>query len=348
MSRIAQLLIVAAVAGCSGSAVIKSGDDTGGGDIITLPGDTTSDGSVSRYEPEDAASGSGYAQAVEVRDNGDGTTTFLVDNLAFDGAEYSEGTVVSSLGRTGINAGPFSVYEGPEFEPDFVTGTAIAQLTHRAIYAKSTSGNSEFAIVRTGSYTGYGFGGFLYSRTGSVTLPATATGTGISRQASYSGDYAGLIDYNGRSGLDYVTGTASIAIDFADFDDGAAIYGSISDRRMFDIDGNDISQDYLDRLNEELDYPAGSGYTSLPTLVFDIGPGVLADNGEIEGTLGVDVLTAGGVVQELVSGKYYGVISGDVTAGTDEVVGVIVVTGDDPGYDGVTMRETGGFIVYRQ
>ena len=258
------------------------------------------------------------------------------------------GGAVSSVGRTGINAGPFTVYEGPQAEPDFVTATPISQFNHRAIYAKSTSGNSEFAIVRTGAYTGYGFGGFLYTRNGSVTLPATVTTPGESRQASYSGDYAGLVDYDGVGGIDYMTGRANIAIDFGDFNNGAAIAGLIDSRQLFDVNGNNISQDYLDALNDDLGYAPGAGYTAIPVLIFDVGPGVIDANGEIAGTLGVSVQNATGGYEELTSGNYYGVIAGDVTQGTDEVVGVIVVEGDAPGLSGVTMRETGGFVVYRQ
>ena len=48
------------------------------------------------------------------------------------------------------------------------------------------------------------------------------------------------------------------------------------------------------------------------------------------------------------AGNYYAVISGDATqGGADEVVGIIVVEADDPRSDGVTVRESGGFILYR-
>ena len=53
-----------------------------------------------------------------------------------------------------------------------------------------------------------------------------------------------------------------------------------------------------------------------------------------------------GVLQVFESGKYYGIISGDTA---EEIVGVFVVESEDPRYEdgGVTVQETGGFIVYR-
>ena len=74
--------------------------------------------------------------------------------------------------------------------------------------------------------------------------------------------------------------------------------------------------------------------------MFAVGPGVLDNNGEAEGALG-STINSNGSLEALESGNYYAVISGD---DADEVVGVIVVTAS---VNGVTVRETGGFILYR-
>ena len=70
--------------------------------------------------------------------------TFTVDNLGFDGDNvYNRGTAVSSLR-------PYSVYKAVARFPNSETGSPINQFTYRAIYGVSTSGNTQFAIVRTG------------------------------------------------------------------------------------------------------------------------------------------------------------------------------------------------------
>lgn len=81
---------------------------------------------------------------------------------------------------------------------------------------------------------------------------------------------------------------------------------------------------------------------SLPTLVFSIGPGKLDVNGEAEGNLTSSITNGQGGSELFEQGKYYAVISGP---NADEVGGVIVVTST---VADATLRETGGFILYRQ
>jgi hypothetical protein len=187
----------------------------------------------------------------------------------------------------------------------------------------------------------YGFGGFIYQRNGGVVLPTSG-------QAHYEGDYAALRDFNGRGGLEYATGDMEIDIDFNDFNDGDGVKGEVSNRAIFDANGQDITNDVLAALNAEYASTLGaSPLTTLPVITFKVGPGVLDANGEIVGEVGSTVIgdAAAEVFEE---GKSYAVISGDATAGgNDEIVGVIVVEADDPRFDGVTVRETGGFILYR-
>lgn len=292
---------------------------------------------IFRTEPLNADDGSGYVASVTRSTNND---TLTVDGLAFDGNNvYTRGNAVSQLG-------PFAVYEGAETHPDSLTGQPVDQLTHRALYGVSPSGNLEFTIVRTGSYVGYGFGGFIYQRNGTVVLPTSG-------QATYSGDYAGIRDFNGQSGIEYATGDMSVSIDFDDFNNNGgtsgAVRGSISNRRVFDINGNDVTQSILDALEAENDLE----YTALPTIRFRVGPGALDVNGEITGTLTSSIpvadvgLSAGGGAGVITfeEGTYYAIVSGD---NADEILGVVVMENSADPRVGGTVRETGGFIVARQ
>ncbi|MFN6978608.1 MAG: hypothetical protein ACK4OP_10825, partial [Gemmobacter sp.] len=187
--------------------------DPGGGGITsprTLPPGTTSptrDTRITRFEPRENTTGNGFVTDVSYDA---ATDTFTVDNLGFDGDNtYSRGRRVGSLG-------PYAVYENADVFNDPLTGAGIGQFTHRAIYGVSRSGQTEFAIVRTGAYTGYGFGGFVYQRNGSVELPTSG-------QANYRGAYSALRDFEGRGGMELATGTMRVAIDFNDFNAGAAV-----------------------------------------------------------------------------------------------------------------------------
>ena len=269
--------------------------------------------------------------------------TFDIDGLGFDGANiYKRGVNVSSLGPA---HSAYAVYEAAALYPDSITGTPINQFTHRAIYGADAAGTVEFAIVRTGAYVGYGFGGFVYQRNGSVVLPATG-------QATYSGDYAAVRDFKNRGGLESADGTIRGDIDFNDFNAanglrGDAVKAAVTERHIYDINGKDITESVLDALTVEY----GIKYAKLPVLTFKIGPGVMDDNGEITGdafsTLGTP---DGDKIYE--NGKYYAVMSGnhtDADTSDDKIVGVIVTEStEDKRFKNVTVRETGGFIVARQ
>ena len=315
-----------------GDTGTDTGTDTGIDGDGRPPGTSspTPDTSIFRREgtsTEDAYIGNGYATEISYDSNND---TFSVDNLAFDGdGTYARGTAVSSLG-------PFAVYEADAQYSDITDNEPINQFTHRAIYGVSTSGNSKFAIVRTGAYAGYGFGGFVYQRDNSVTLPSSG-------QAQYNGSLAGLRDYNGAAGLEYTTADVQIAIDFDDFNPatggrGDAVRGSLTNRTIYDTAGNDITNDVINRINVDNNLTL----SSIPVAVFDVGPNNLDDNGEIIGTLQSTYVDPNGVRQTYETGNYYAVVSGD---NAEEIVGVVVLENSlDPAANSV--RETGGFIVY--
>lgn len=298
------------------------------GDPELPPGTTepSAERGIFRYEDTNDLGG-GYVREVTYNSVDD---TFTVDGLAFDGANvYGRGTAVGTMGG-------YAVYEASAVELDDVTGAPIGQFDYRAIYGVSTNETvvdgetlpmSQFAIVRTGSYVNYGFGGFIYERNGTVTLPVTG-------QASFAGGYAGMRVFQNLGGLEYTRADITIDIDFEDFDEGNGVRGRITNREAFDIDGNPI--------------PLGTdeGDLQLPTVVFEVGPGVMTDDGEISaGVVSSIVNPDSGALETYEEGTYYGIIGG---AGEDmEIVGVIVMESDDPRYEGVRAQETGGFIVYR-
>lgn len=300
-----------------------------------LPPGTENPGSgssIERYEEADG-NGNGYAQSITYNK---ATNVFTVDNLAFDGAnEYTQDDVVATLGS-------YRVYENASTFADSVTGTPINQFGHKAILGISKNTNadgtpvSQFAVVRTGAYRGYGFGGFMYERNGGVVLPTSG-------QATFSGDYAGLRDFNGQGGLEYTTGDMVLDIDFNDFNAGDAVKGRITNRQIYDLDGNNLTGAYVTEINTDnassdgwVDLPAGV----LPTLTLTVSADTLNDAGEL--TNGISSSQAGVVLE---SGNYYAVLAGE---GADmEVAGIVVIDGKDPGNDSVTIRETGGFILYR-
>ncbi len=283
--------------------------------------------SIFRFEARDG-SGGGLVTSVTYNPADD---TFLIDNLAFDGENvYQRGTDVDTLGQS---LRQYAVYEADEVANDFLDDDQIGQIVpYRAIVGVSKNAvegdaRTSFAIVRTGGYRNYGFGGFVYERNGGVTLP-------VSGQARFAGEYAGLrVSTVGGDPLQYTTGNMAIDIDFSDFNANDGIKGEVSERLVFEMNGTPDSS------------------VPTPNIFFNIAEGVqtLTENGEISGTLGSTLRGDNGAIEAYESGTYYGIIGGDMTDGGDggEIVGVFVVTSEDPRYEGVTAQETGGFIVYR-
>ena len=361
-NQIISLALIAGIAACSGGNPFQEDTSTDGG---ATDGGTVGDGEGTGIErdgippgtvspsPGDSLFRSEPAVAGDGVDQGNGTATgfnynsaddtFTIDNLAFDGDRpYDRGTLVSSL-----NNGEFAVYEAPAVAIDPVNDQAINQLGYRAVYgvsrnritnADGTTSNTpttQFAIVRTGSYIDYGFGGFIYQRDNGVNLPNTL-------QATFRGRSAGLRDASNAGGLQYTTADVTIDIDFDDFNDGATIRGDgvkgrIFNRRIIDLDGNDITSTIANTL--------GDGITSIPDAVFVVGPDVLDDNGdlitEIQSSLTFtnDVGVTTSVPYE--TGQFYAIVAGD---DPDEIVGVFVLETQN---QDINARDTGGFIVYR-
>ncbi|MFK7837971.1 MAG: hypothetical protein AB8B60_17310 [Sulfitobacter sp.] len=339
----AGLLLCTFLIGCGsgdapfGNDATNGGTDEDGGTIDSdrsLPPGTASpepNNSIFRKEARDGDSGNGFAEGVRYNSADD---TFFVDNLPFDGNEdtpYIRGQAVGSFGE-------YAVYEAVDQYPDSLTGAPINQFTHRAIYGVSRSGETEFAIIRTGAYAGYGFGGFVYERNGEVQLPTSG-------QALYNGQGAGQRDYDGRGGLDFITADVQVAIDFDDFNEDTGQYegavdGFVFNKRIFDLAGNEITSNVIARINEG----NNSSLTAIPTTVFSIGPNALDTNGEIAGEVTTPFGNNTGQRVEYGTGQYYGILSGD-DAG--ELVG-IVVTESSTDTQSITVRDTIGFTIYRE
>lgn len=318
-----------ALAACGGNPL---NNDKNPGDTNPPPPPTNTDtaaASISKTEAK-SADGSGYATNITYNSAND---TLTVQNLAFTGDKTF--TKDSTLSATG----PYEVFDGPNSYADDITGTSINQFAYRAIYAKSASGATQFAIVRTGAYTTYGFGGFLYQRNGGVTLPTSG-------QANYAGSYEGLMDFNGSGGLALTTGTAAMQIDFSGFNStatgaaAAAINGTLSNRHVYDMNGNDLTNSLIAALNSKY----SASLTALPTALFNVGPGVLNSAGVATGALTSNVVGNTGTVNIYESGTYYVLLAGP---NASEAVGVVVMTSTDPSNSSITQRETSGFLLMR-
>ena len=344
-SRIVSVLFCLAALGACGDGqplfdaavpdVTNPGDGTdtdGDGELdsgVALPPGTNepdADIGILRYE---AANDLGGGLVTDVSYNAR-NDTFSVDNLGFDGANvYSRGAAVATMGG-------FAVYDADVVTEDFLTGEQIDQIVpYRAILGLSTNevvgeARTSFAIVRTGGYIGYGFGGFIYERNGEVILPTTG-------QATFAGDYAGIRVFDNLGGLEFTRADMRVSIDFEDFNANDAVIGRIYNREAFDSAGNPIATGGTDQL-------------VLPDMHFVVqeGGASLDSNGELRGNVSSSTFNDSGALEEYEFGTYYGVIAGDTTTNPGgEIVGVIVVESDDPRYQGVTAQETGGFILYR-
>jgi hypothetical protein len=364
-NKIISLALIAGLAACSGGNPFDDPEEgTGGGTGGGTDGGTIGDGggtginrdgippgttapspgsaifrSEERGTGEGAEQGNGFATGIAYNSASD---TFSVDNLAFDGDRpYARGTAVSSLNNNAAGVGQFNVYEGPTTAIDPISGEQVNQYIYRAVYGVSrnrianadgtpgTAPTTQFAIVRTGSYINYGFGGFIYQRDTSVSLPDNL-------QATFTGKAAGLRDFSAATGLQYTTADVRINVDFQDFNDGESVRGdgvngSIFNRRILDLQGTDITEQVAGELGEDV--------TAIPNAGFIVGPDVLDNNGDLVTDIFTQIPNADGTFTPYETGTFYAIVSG---ANPNEIVGVFVLESTSAG-----SRDTSGFIVYR-
>jgi hypothetical protein len=317
--------------------------DTGGGGVP--PGVdgpvSTPNNAIVRYE-ELNDNGGGRAEKFSYNPDDD---TFSVDNLAFDGegpyTRVDSDNPISSLGS-------YAVYNAEVTVPDSLDGDAIAEIeSYRAIVGISNVPNeptvedpsrTSFAIVRTGGYNEFGFGGFVYQRSGDVVMPTTG-------QARFDGDYAGMRVFDGAGGLEFTAASLRIDLDFDDPTDATAgVKGLLYNRVAYDLNGDVIASN--NGTVNTLD-----GILPLPNIgfVLDGDNGNVSVDGELNGSLAAnEYIDESGNAVTYESGTYYAILAGDTTQPDGgEIVGVLVIDSTDPRFDGVTAQETGGFILYR-
>ncbi len=296
---------------------------------------------VIRYEELDE-DGGGRAEEFSYDSTND---TFSVDNLAFDGEDAYTREPIASIASLGPNEA-YAVYNAAVTVPDALDDDPVSQIVpYRAIVGISNATTAEdaprtsFAIVRTGGFTNYGFGGFVYQREGGVVLPTTG-------QARFNGDYAGVRIFDSTSGLEYVEGDMYMDLDFDDPTDAVAgVKGLIYNRVAYDSLGNEIdSTNGGITLEDQLPLPNIS-------FVLDGDNGNASSDGDLTGELALNsYLDEEGTVITYESGVYYAIVAGDTTQEDGgEIVGIAVITSSDPRDDGIrgTAQETGGFILYR-
>ena len=280
----------------------------------------TANSAIRRFEGRDGEGG-GLVRTVSYNARRD---TFTVDNLAFDGENvYRRHDGLRTLGG-------YRVYAADETTDDFLTGEAIDQVVpYRAIYGVSRrrvgdSPRTEFAVIRTGGYFDYGFGGYIYERAGGVVLPDTG-------QARFTGKYGGMQIQTNGGGLVFVRGDMRLDIDFNDFNRNDGVKGRIFNRVLLTDDG--------DRLGDLSDV----------FWVIEEGTKTLNDNGEIKTEVFTLRRGSDGQVERDFEGTFSGLVAGDTTAGSGgEVVGVIKMEREDQFNEGVKVQETGGAILYRR
>ncbi|MBS8228857.1 hypothetical protein [Vannielia litorea] len=160
--------------------------------------------------------------------NADNTLT--IDDLPFDGPEGTGDERYTYMGLAAVEAtgAPFQQYE---------SGDATAETNQRKYFAVYGAGAYTTAsAVGTGDYNGFGWGGAQYTRTG-VSAPDIAR----EGEAVYEGNYAGVrvsTFGTGSGDVTFTTATATIDVDFLDFETTGAIEGIIGTRNVYDTDGN--------------------------------------------------------------------------------------------------------------
>jgi hypothetical protein len=226
------------------------------------------------------------------------TDTLSLNNLPLDlnGTYARDNALESAIGLTGFRA-----YRNTSGAGNYV-----------ALYR--TSGAVQAGVVGSDSFLGYGNGGVMYGSNSTAVLP-------VSGQATYIGDYAGIRVYEGTgtnlATLGYATGTASTLIDFNDFDNGGAIYTTVTNRVAYDTNGNAIG--------------------ALPSL--SANPTKATD-----GRLTATNVTEVGANAGNGAGTLQGVFGG---SGGTQIAGVLVITGADPLGPGRNVQESGAFLLVR-
>lgn len=245
--------------------------------------------------------------------------TIVVNNLPFDNVSSEEGVYTP---RAGVVLPNGQVFDNAEAGGN----------PYLAVVQVSGTSGALIGAVGTDIFAGFGYGGAFASRDNSG-LPAD---TAIAYR--YTGTYNGVrvIRQTGEGALganntiQLTTGNATVLVDLQDLDEGGAVVGSVTGRRLYSEDGADLGSLAALRLAEG----------RIDTSDFSITEST-ARNINSDGTTAQ-------------SGDWSGLFAGP---NGEEIVGLLVVEGNLPDTDPnqatneddsrTTGREVGGFIVER-
>ncbi len=237
-----------------------------------------------------------------------GADTLTINNLPFDGPDGTYQAKATNL------AGPFAVYESIE-------GSETGKRQYYAVFRKSTY--VQAAAVGTNDYANFGFGGATAQRFGNtlVTLPTEG-------EYTFTGEYAGVRILRPQSGtgtFQFVEGNVEVVVDILDFDVTGAVEAIISDRMLYDIDGNQIGPLI--------------GSVALGTAEIDFTNSLVLTST----AYGYEIKDAG--MTQLQQGYWKAMFGGP---NGEEIAGIVLLEGTTPvGDDDVPVRETGVFIAVR-
>jgi len=224
------------------------------------------------------------------------TDTLTLNNIPFDDPDNA----YRRIARENFNNG-FDAYES-----DPAAGTNEVQ--YFAVFRRSDTGASQVAAAGTNSYVDFGYGGAGAQRLGSQpNLPSS----GI---YSYNGEYAAVRTTRDGSnnGVTFVTGDATLRVDFDDFDVDGAAGGTISNRQIYDVNGQALG--------------ALDGFISLTDTTIDF------DNSSLTSSTATERDGLGEATGA--AGNWQGVFAGP---GGSEIAGIVFVESSG-------VREVGGFI----
>lgn len=232
--------------------------------------------------------------------------TMRINNIPFDNSDATGGGYTRSA--TALpNA--FDVYESP-----LSGGPNDRQ--YFAVFQRAS--HSEVAAVGTGDYISFGFGGATLQRLdGTNGIPAERP-----EYYTFTGDYAAVritTLSGGEDDVEFITGDTELTVDILDFDVDGAVEGLITNRTLYDVNGNSLGA-----LND---------YVSLATAEIDFSTGEILQSTAV----GIE-----GVTGQIASGGWQGVFAGP---DGEEIAGFVVLEGDVTSTEvDDTVRETGVFI----
>ncbi len=225
------------------------------------------------------------------------TDQVIINNIPFDDPQNRYDRIATEAFTNSFDA----------YESNPAPGTN--EIQYFAVFRQTS--NSQVAAAGTDRYLDFGYGGAGAQRlSGRPNLPTT----GI---YSYNGEYAAVrttLDTSAGNTVGYVTGDATMRVDFDDFDGTGAVGGSISNRTLYDTTGAPIG-------------PL-AGYISLQDTDIDFANQTIveADTTAIDGTGAV----AG-------TGNWSGIFAGP---NGEEIAGIVFVESAD-------VREIGGMVTNR-